>query len=183
MPNQEVEIKSYLVIRDLYALGYTDCDDQEAINHAISMGWVIRSIDGYELTDEGLYEYYAASDNPYLSAGYSEWRDEALTGINSIGDPTDIINPVLTNETRQCNPTSIEDYVDKRIALEGTIELIELSLGLDTVDLMDKLKEGSVKLCENGDPHWGEFSRKGSYWHSKCKKCRAKEARDRRSKK
>jgi len=176
----DIEIISYSILGELLTHGFSTCKDEEAIALAELSGW-IQIIDGeIELTEEGAAAYHAALENPYFLSDTFQWSDEALTGITVDGKRSDIDNAVLVGSTHYSVKPDIEGTVDARIVLAECIEEIELSLGLDTAELVDKLKEGAVRQCENGETHWGEFSRDGTGWKTKCKKCRAKEAKERR---
>jgi len=113
----------------------------------------------------------------------SKWKDEALTGVREktsqasghvVSEQSKIDRAVLSTSTMDADEGIRPDKVLAEIQnLERCRSSVCRQLGIDSDEYRSLLKEGRLRICQNGHPHIGVFDRNGpNRWKSICRRCR-----------
>ena len=143
-----------------------ECGNHSSTRTQIALNWLIKCRyisaerehhDGeayttYHITTEGDDAISKASDNPGLDKGYAEWVDRALKGMSSTGRETRLENVVIPSQQFVREPQeTIEERLDRKRKSEFHAKRICEKLGVTPEELVEKIKNGKIGLCERND--------------------------------
>jgi len=150
----------------------------------VKAGWLDKS---YQLTTDGEVAIQEAVENPELVFGQKghDWKDEALTGITKSGKRSDINHAALPSNTTYYKNDPEKHLIKYEITLKWIREL-SLKFNQPEDKIHEMIKSGEINYCKGDHPDNDRaqiFGRDGNRWQRLCKKCRAKNAREKRRKK
>lgn len=160
----------------------------EAIFRLIGLGHLERRGEAIYLTTEGRRAFTEEMRHTALAAGLAahEFREEALTGIDTRGEETALEWAALPSQTHYepgCGNYE-EDAALERC--EGKARLIQIAaeLGETVESTIEGIREGRIQRCKGirgVPPHWGVFHKHGGVdgqqWQVLCVECRKRARR------